>query len=103
MSAQPIRSATFRLSGARLLATFSLDPFYLSKIGGPEMTVQHGSRNCRKILAQELIAATKMGYRRLTEYVGTEPKTEEVVASDGKRYQLEVTIVGIARKLGRSG
>lgn len=52
------------------------------------------------ILAQELDNAKKIGYRKLAKHVGGQPITRDVVASDGKRYLLEINIYWDGKKNG---
>lgn len=49
---------------------------------------------------QELDTAKKIGYRKLAEHVGSQPITKDVIASDGKQYQLEINIYWDGKKNG---
>jgi hypothetical protein len=52
------------------------------------------------ILTQELGSTKKIGYLKLTERIGGQPIIRDVVASDGKRYQLEINIFWDGKKNG---
>jgi len=54
----------------------------------------------KSILAQELDGTKKIGYIKLAERIGGQPITRDLVASDGKSYQLEINIFWDSEKNG---